>query len=161
MASTPGTPVERRPNTAASSRAIRLTLLYLLGVLAVYGILALLANAAPSAGSAGTGTELVGFALIAVILGAAGTLYSLGAAPRAVEIGTEETVVIGRFGRRYRFPRVGGLQVTVLRRFPPGFLNAVVVESVEISGGTSRRSFLLDEDLLRPDGRPSGSTGPA
>ena len=150
---------ESRPNVAACRRAVRLAMLYAVGITAVYAALIVGAFAGPSAGSAGSTEALVVLGLVAVVLVAGGVVFALGAAPRRVELGTGATVIVGRFGRRYRFPGRDALRPVVLRRFPAGWLTPAPVESVEIAGGSSRRSFLLDEGLLDP-GR-AGETVPA
>jgi hypothetical protein len=125
-----------------------LSILFVVAVVAVYGLLVGVAEAGPTGGSAGTAQDLLLAGALAVVLGAVGVVVSLGAAPRAVEISEDATVVVGRFGRRYRFPRPAQLRTTVLARYPAGLLAPVAVESVEIAGGSSRRSFLLDEGIL-------------
>lgn len=139
---------ERRANRAATQRAFRLTLLYVVGIAAVYGVLAVFARAGPAGTSAATATDLTEIGLVAVALAGVGTVVALGSAPRAVEVGEEETIIVGRFGRRYRFPGRARLRATVLQRFPAGPLTPAAVASVEIVGGSSRRSFLIDEQLL-------------
>jgi hypothetical protein len=126
--------------------------LYSAGIAVVYSVLALVARTGPAGGSAGTSTELLVVGVLAVLLAAVGVVVALGAAPRAVEVGDSETVVVGRFGRRYRFPGRGRLRTTVLQRIPAGLLSPVTLESVEIAGGSTRRSFLLDEQLLEAPG---------
>jgi hypothetical protein len=149
--------VDRRENRAATGRAIRLSVLFAVAVAAVYGMLVGVAEAGPTGGSPGTTGDLLLAGALAVGLGAVGVVVSLGAAPRAVEVGDEVTVVVGRFGRRYRFPGRAQLRATVLQRYPAGLLAPVAIESIEIGGGTSRRSFLLDEGLLGE--RAGGSAG--
>jgi hypothetical protein len=144
----PDLPFERRPNLAATRRAVRLSILYAGGIAAVYVSLAEVADAGPAGGSPGTLTVLLDLGLLAALLAALGVVVALGAAPRAVELSERETVVVGRFGRRYRFPGRGQLRATVLQRFPAGLLSPTTLESVEIAGGSSRRSFLLEEHLL-------------
>ncbi len=139
-----------RPNRDASQRVVRLALLYAIGLAVVYAGLVALARAGPTGDSSGTTSALVLVGVLAAVLGAGGVLYSLGAAPRSVELWSEGTVVVGRFWGRYRFPAAGRLRVTVLRRFPAGPLTPGTIESVEIFGGSSRRSFLLDERILEP-----------
>jgi hypothetical protein len=141
---------QRRPNVGATRRAIRLSLLFVAGIVVVYAALVALARAGPYAGSSGTAAELEIVGSAAVLIGAIGIVAALGTAPRAVELGDRATVVVGRFGRRYRFPGPGELRVTVLQRFPAGPLTPVPLVSVELAGGSSRRSFLLEEHLLDP-----------
>jgi len=150
--------VERRANRGATQREIRVTITYLVGIAVVYALLVAIARTGPTGSSGGTSGDLLLFGLVAIVLAAAGTVVSVGAAPRSVELGDTETVVVGRFGRRYRFPGRGRLRWTVLQRFPAGPLSPVTLESVEISGGTTRRSFLLEEQLLEP-AAPSAAVG--
>lgn len=133
-------------------------MLYVAGVVAVYAVLAAAAEAGPVGGAQGTTTDLLLAGLAAVVLGLAGVLVSLGAAPRSVELGEHETVVVGRFGHRYRFPGRAELTTTVLRRLPASLLSPVALETVEISGGTSRRTFLLEEGLLQGGPRTGGAS---
>jgi hypothetical protein len=150
-----GPPTDRRVNRAATQRAIRLSVLYALGIAAVYALLVGIALEGPTGSSAGTAGDLLFAGLLALVLAAIGVLVSLGTAPRAVELGDAETVVVGRFGRRYHFPARDRLHTTVLQRFPAGLLSPVTLESVEIAGGTTRRSFLLDEGLLELSAVPA------
>jgi hypothetical protein len=146
----PGGPSERRRNVAATRRAVRLASLYAVGIAAVYAALVVAARAGPPAGSAGSTGALTVVGGVAVLMIGVGVVVALGAAPRYVELDERETVVVGRFGRRYRFPGRERLKPVVLRRFPAGWLSPIALESVEIGGGTTRRSFLLDEGLLGP-----------
>ena len=142
--------VERRKNAAASRRAVRLSVLFAGGIGAVYAALVLLAGFGPSAGSSGSVQALLIAGIVAVLVAAAGVVVSLGAAPRAIELGEDATIVVGRFGRRYRYPGRARLTTTVLQKVPVGWLTPVPLESVEIAGGSARRSFLLEEGLLKP-----------
>ena len=146
---------ERRENVGARRRAIRLSLLYGIGLAAVYAALVASAQTAPSGGSAGSSEDLLLAGLLAAALAAAGALVALGAAPRAVVVGEDVTVVIGRFGHRYRYPGRARLRTTVLQRVPAGLLSPVPLESVELAGGSSRRAFLIEEGLLEPGPEPS------
>jgi hypothetical protein len=112
-------------------------------------------------GSAGLDGELALAGGLAAALVAVGTVFALGATPRAVEFRAGSTVVVGRFGRRYRFPPATELRRTVLQRVPSGLLATVAIETVEIAGGSTRRSFVLEEHLLDPPGtRPGPEAGP-
>jgi hypothetical protein len=150
--------VERRPNRAATQRAVRLSLLYAVGVAAVYGVLVGVASAGPTGGTIGTEGALLAAGLLALLLAVVGIVYALGTAPRGVELSDDRTVVVGRFGRRYSFPGRRQLRPTVHQRFPAGLLSPVAVESVAIAGGSTRRTFLLEEHLLDP---VSDETAPA
>lgn len=143
-----GGAVETRENRGASTRARRLAVLYAVAILAVFGALAVAAGMGPAGSGAGTAVavELVG--AVAGLLLVVGVVVSLGSAPRRVVLGPSETVVVGRFGRTYRFPGRDELRVTVLQRVAPGWLSRSALESVELTGGTTRRSFLVDEGLF-------------
>jgi hypothetical protein len=147
--------LERRPNRAATRRAIRLSALYAAGVGAVYAGLVALAETGPASGSTGLDGALALAGGLAAAIVVVGTLVALGAAPRAVELHADATVVLGRFGRRYSFPPPAELRTTVLQRIPSGLLASVALETVEIAGGSTRRSFLLEEHLLDPPGAPA------
>jgi len=153
-----GSVLVRRPNRAATLRAIRLSVLFSAAIAALYGGLVALAETGPTAGSSGLDGSLELAGAAAALIAALGVLFSLGAAPRAVELGDDATVVVGRFGRRYVFPPWPELRTTVVQRVGAGLLASVPLESVEISGGSTRRTFLLDEHLLDP---PEGSAADA
>jgi len=140
---------ERRANRAATRRAIRLSALYSVGIAAVYALLVGIARSGPTGGSAGGSEDLLAAGLLAVVLGVVGVVVSLGAAPRAVELSDRKTIVVGRFGRRYAFPGRDQLRTVVVQRFPAGLLSPIPLESLEFLGGSSRRTFLLDEGLLQ------------
>jgi hypothetical protein len=141
---------ETRENRGASRRAWRLSLAYSLGITVVFAALAVSARLGPAGGGAGTALEVEVAGLLAAVLIVVGVLVSLGAAPRRALLGPTETVIVGRFGRRYSFPGRERLRLTVLQRHPPGLFGPAPVESVEIAGGSTRRTFLLDEGLLGP-----------
>ena len=145
-------PREWRPNGAATRRAVRLSVLYAAAIAAVYAGLAGLALSGPTGATVGTSEDLLLAGGLAAMLAAAGVVVSLGSAPRGVELSDAETVIVGRFGHRYRFPGRGQIRPTVLQRFPAGWLAPAALETVEIAGGTTRRSFLLEEHLLEPEG---------
>lgn len=149
-ASGPARAAERRPNVGATRRAIRLCLLFVGGIVLVYAALVALARAGPYAGSTGIVGELEIVGAAAVVVGAIGIVAALGTAPREIQLGDRVTVVVGRFGRRYRFPGRDELRVLVLQRFSTGPLTPVPLVSVELAGGSSRRTFLVEEHLLDP-----------
>ena len=140
--------VETRENVGATRRAWRLSIAYAVGIAAVFTALAVSARLGPAGTGAGTTVEVELSGLVAGLLIVAGVLVSLGAAPRRVLLGPVETVVVGRFGRAYRFPAREALTVTVLQRHGGGIFSRDRLQTVELSGGSSRRSFLLDEGLL-------------
>ncbi len=139
---------EVRVNRGASTRALRLSLLYGVGIAAVYAFLVALTYASSVPVTSGVTYELELAGVLAVVLGGAGIVLVLSSTPRAVLVGPEETVVIGRFGQRHHFPSGARLQTRRLHRFPPGPLASVAVESTELSGWSQRRVFMLDEGLL-------------
>jgi len=147
-----GPTAEVRLNVGATRRAVTLSVVFVFGIAGVYALLVALTFAGPAAGSAGAFQGLLLSGVVAVLVASVGALVSLGSAPRAVELGEEATVVVGRFGRRYAFPGRSQLRSTVVRRFRPGLGSPVPLESVEIAGGMSRRSFLIDEGLLASAG---------
>jgi hypothetical protein len=153
------TPAEHRPNAGASRRAWRLALLFVVAVAAVYGLLADLARVGPAGGSGGALTDLGVVGIVAAAVACAGAVVALGAAPREVILSEAETVVVGRFGRRYVFPGRAQLRAVVLRRTPAGWLSPNAIETVEIYGGSSRRTFALDEGIVATTGRPSEPAG--
>jgi len=159
----PPGPVEERENHGASLRAWRLSLAYAVGIGAVFAALALSARLGPAGGGPGTLLEVEIAGLLAAALIAVGVVVALGAAPRCVQLGPSETVVVGRFGHRYRFPALDRLQVTVLQRHPKDLFSPVPLESVEIGGGSTRRAFLIDAGLLGPSGgaEPDPAVAPA
>jgi len=157
--STPA-PNDLRENRGASRRAIRLSIVYAVAIAGVYGVLATLALTGPAGSGSGTADDLLYLGAIAVAVGALGVVVALAAAPRAVAVGDRETVVLGRFGGRYRYPGRAALRVTVLQRTPAGLLSPVPLELVELAGGTARRTFLLDEHLLDPSGSNGAGAAP-
>jgi len=148
-----GLATDRRENLGASQRAVRLSLLYAAALVVVFGGLVAFSYAGPAAGSTGTTFDLLVAGLTAALVGAVGVVVTLGSAPRAVELGEDRTVVVGRFGHRYTFPGRGQLRTTVWQRVPAGVLTSVPLESVELAGGSTRRTFLLDEGLLATEGK--------
>ncbi len=151
-------PGERRANTGASTRAARLTIIYVAGIAIVYVALVALSRATTTGSTPGATVDLA-FALgLAALLAGVGAVLALGAAPRAVVVGAEETVVLGRFGGRHVFPGRGALTVVVHQRFAAGWLSPTAVASVELLGGARRRSFMLDEGLLDGVANPGSET---
>lgn len=150
---------ELRRNRAGTQRATRLALLYVVAVGVLYGALAAYARSTPTGGSSGATSGLTVFGVLAVVLAAAGALFSLAAAPRAVELNGPETFVIGRFGGRLRLSTTKELAVRVVRTFPTGLLSSAPVESVEVVQGRIRRTLLIEEGLLprRSSDRSKGS----
>ena len=142
--------VEARENVGATRRAWRLSIAYAVGLGAVFTALAVSARLGPAGGGAGTTVEIELAGLVAALLIVAGVVVALGAAPRRVLLGPTATIVVGRFGRTYRFPAREALTVTVLQRHGGGPFSRERLETVELGGGSSRRSFLLDEGLLAP-----------
>jgi hypothetical protein len=142
-------PAERRPNTAGTQRATRLTLIYLLFLGVLYVGFLLLDRAAPGGSSLGADNGTYSFTLLAVILAIGGPLVSLHPAPRSVETSPVSTVVVGRWGRRHTYPPLSEIDTREVRRYPAGLLSSEPVLLVEVGGGPSPRgTFLLEEGLV-------------
>ena len=141
--------MERRPNRAATQRVVRLSLFYLVALAVLYVILVGLARSA--AGGTGTGVDnaVAFFSGVAAVLAIGGVVFSLTAAPRALEVGPESIVVIGRWGGRREYAPRSEIRVRVLRRFSPGPLAPAAVESVEVRvPGKPSRTYLVDQELF-------------
>ncbi len=137
---------------------MRLTLGYVVGIASVYGALVVLSRSTATGSTPGATVDLL-FALgLAALLAGVGAVLALGAAPRAVLVGAEETVVLGRFRGRHVFPGPGVLTVVVHQRFAAGWLSPTAVASVELLGGARRRTFMLDEGLLDGVAAPGPET---
>lgn len=141
--------LERRENHAGTQRATRIAVLFVVGIAVLFTALTLYARAAPGGTSPGAGQEVDIFGLLGAAIALAGAILALASAPRAIEVGAAETVVVGRFGRRRRFPTLGGLSVRLVRRYPSGILSDQEVDAVEVSGGTQRATYFLEEGLLK------------
>jgi len=130
-------------------------MIYVVVLAVLYLGLALLAREAPGGASGGASSDLTVFGEVAFVVAIVGAVLTLGSAPSAVEVGPGATVVIGAFGNRRRYEAGPHLSVRVVRRLPAGFLAEGVVESVEVADGARRRTYLVDEGLLRPTAPPA------
>jgi hypothetical protein len=64
-------------------------------------------------------------------------------------VGADHVTVVGRWGRRQRLPRLEELSVSVVRRYPAGWLAGDPVELVELWGeDVPARSYLVEADLF-------------
>lgn len=142
-------PVERRPNVGGSTRAVRLTTLYVVVLTIFYAGFVLADRAAPGGTSSTTTNGLLMFTGVYLLLAAIGAVYALQPSPRAVEVAPDHVTVVGRWGRRRRFPPLSQLSVSVVRRYPAGWLAPTPVELVELWGeGVPRRSYVVDPGLF-------------
>ena len=138
-----------RPNVGGSQRALRLAALYVVALGVLYLGFLLYDRTAPggTAPAAGNGVLLftalfVGFALV-------GALYTLHPAPRGVEVEADHVTVVGRWGRRCRLAPLELLSVSVVRRYPEGWLASTPVELIELWGeGVPTRSYLVEAGLF-------------
>jgi hypothetical protein len=139
----------RRPNLGGSQRAVRLAALYVV-VLAVLYVGFLLYDRTPPGGtSPAAGNGVLLFTAMFVAFALAGALYTLHPAPRAVEVWADHVTVVGRWGRRRRLPRLGSLSVSVVRRYPAGWLTGRPIELIEVWGeDVPSRSYLVDPGLF-------------
>lgn len=144
-----------RPNRAATQRAWRLFALFLGAVTALLaGILGLL-NRDPGGLSASltVAALLVGLSGVVVAIGWAVTL---GQTPRAIRTAPASAVVIDRLGRSREIRLDPGGDVSVVRRFPAGWLAGTETEIVrvrDVRGIT--RTYLVDSGLLASPDRAS------
>ncbi|MGI0070778.1 MAG: hypothetical protein ACRECT_01695 [Thermoplasmata archaeon] len=158
----PGSPpprrVERRRNQAGLERAHRVAAIYLGALAVLYVGFLLLDRSAPGGTSPAVAMGMLYFTAIAAALGVAGAVVALSPAPRAIEQGADELVVVEWWGHRRTFSPLGALQVSVVQRYPSVLLSSRPVEAVEIgttAGG--RRTYHLEAGLIserRPETRP-------
>lgn len=141
----------RRPNRAATQRAVRLTALYLLVLVALYLGFFLYARSAPGGTRPGTSAEFVVFTGVAAALGIVGAVLTLSPVPRAVIRGPDGFAIVSRWGRRSDWAPLSEITVLRIRRYPAGPLSGEPVDSVEISGPDHRRRSYLIEAGLLPD----------
>ena len=139
----------RRPNVAGSQRAVRLTTLYVVVLAALYAGFLLYDRTAPGGTSPATENGVLLFTGMFVAFAVGGAIYTLHPAPRAVEVSADHVTVVGWWGRRRRLPRIGLLSVSVVRRYPAGWLAAGPVELIELWGeGVPNRSYLVEPELF-------------
>ena len=143
-----------RRNQAASERARRLLVIYLGTLAALYVGFVLLDRSSPGGTSAAAETGMLYFSAIAALLAAGGIWVAVVPVPRAIEVYPDSVVIVESWGKRRRFPPVGEIRVTLVRRYPRTFLSSRAVEAVEIVDDDGhRRSYHLEEGLL-PERRP-------
>lgn len=139
----------RRRNGAGTQRAVRLTICFLVALVAIYAGFALYDRGAPGGSAPALANGMLLFAAIFVAFAVFGSLYTLYPAPRALEVGEDHVTVVGRFGRRRRFPRLELLSVRVVRSYPAGWLAESPVELVEVWGeDTGVHGYLVETGLF-------------
>jgi hypothetical protein len=144
-----GADIRRWPNSAGSQRAIRLTLIYLLALTLLYLTFVLYDRSVPGGTSSASENGFLLFSVFALVLGVGGAIFSLSPAPRAVELGPDTVVVLGRWGRRTEWTPRDRLSIRTVRRYPAGMLSREPVEYVELSlRGERVRSYLVSEGLF-------------
>jgi hypothetical protein len=142
-------PPERRENVGGSQRVIRLTVLFLVTLVILYSGFILYDRTAPGGTAPAASNGELLFTGIFVLFAVVGALYTLTPAPRAIVVGSDRVMVVGRWGRRRALPALDLLQVSVVRRYPAGFLANTPVELIELSGeDVPRRSYLVEAGLL-------------
>lgn len=140
---------ERRPNVGGSQRAIRLAALFVAVLALLYAVFILYDRTAPGGTSSPAGNGVLLFTGIFLVLAVGGAIFALSPAPRTVEVTSGRVTVVGRFGRRRNLPALEQLSVSVVRRYPVGWLSDRPVELIELSGeGVPRRTYLVDDDLF-------------
>ncbi|MGP8159325.1 MAG: hypothetical protein ACLPWO_06955 [Thermoplasmata archaeon] len=140
---------ERRLNGAGSQRALRLAALYVVVLAALYVGFLLYDRNAPGGTSPATGNGVLLFTGMFVAFALVGALYTVHPAPRAVEVYADHATLVGRWGRRHRLPRLGLLSVSVVRRYPAGWLASGPVELLELWGeDVPNRSYLVAPELF-------------
>lgn len=145
--------LERRPNRAGTQRAFRLALVYLSALAGLYLLLLAFDLSTPGGRSPGSAGGLALFSLIAAALALGGTLFSLTAAPRAVEVRRGSIVVVGRWKRRRTWTPRSAISVRVLRHYPEGPLSRAAVDSVEVGvPGRPPRTYLVESGIFPPTG---------
>jgi len=141
--------LERRVNVGGSQRAVRVAGLFVVTLGALYAAFALYDRSAPGGTASPAGNGLLFFTVVFLLFAIVGVVYSVTPAPRAVEVGADRVTVVGRWGRRSRLPALELLSVSVVRRYPAGWLSSREVELIELFGeDTPRRSYLADAGLF-------------
>jgi hypothetical protein len=139
----------RRPNRGGTQRAVRLTIVYLVILGAMYVGFVADDQLVPGGTSSAAENGLLVFTGILALFAAAGMYFTLTPAPRSVELAEDRLTVVGRWGRRRRFPPIGRLSVRVVRRYPEGWLAHEAVELVEVWGDDAPvRSYLVSAELF-------------
>jgi hypothetical protein len=141
-------PLRRVANRAGTERARRLALLFVVVLAALYLGFSVAARGAPGGSSAGARSDLEIFGGVALLTAVAGAGVTLLSAPAAIEFDGGITVIVSAFGTRRTFGPGPSASVRVVRRFRAGWLSSRPVESVEISAGPIRRTYLLEAGIL-------------
>lgn len=138
-----------RPNVGGSQRAVRLATLFVVVLGTLYVGFLLYDRTAPGGTAPAASNGLLLFSAMFVVFAVTGALYTLHPAPRAVEVEAEHVTVVGRWGRRRRLPPLELLSVSVVRRYPAGWLASTSVDLIELWGeGVPNRSYLVDSELF-------------
>ncbi len=142
-----------RPNRAGTQRAFRLSLIFLVALAALYGGFVAEQRGVAGASSPGGLFDLYFFTAVTAVVGVVGTLVAVGQAPRGVELSSERTVLVGRFGGRRTFPPIGPLHLRLVRSYRSGLLSSAPVAVYELSPekGASR-TVLLEEGIFDAPG---------
>ncbi|MGA8664508.1 MAG: hypothetical protein WB809_05525 [Thermoplasmata archaeon] len=142
----------RRPNRAGTQRAVRTTIVYVTVVLALTLVLTALDLASAEASHPGVEQGLELFLAVAALLIIGSAIFALSPAPRYVEVGEQEVVVIGRWGTRRTFGPLSGLAPRVVKHFPDGVLSTRAVDLVEITDQLGRRrAYEVESGLFDPE----------
>jgi hypothetical protein len=140
---------ERRENTGGSKRATRLAALFVVLLTALYAAFLLYDRTAPGGTASPEGNGVLLFTGIFLAFVVVGAVYALTPAPRRIEVTPDRVTVVGRWGRRRELPSLSLLSVSVVRRYPAGWLSDRPVELIELWGeDTPRRSYLVDAGLF-------------
>lgn len=132
-----------------SQRATRLVILFVATLAILYTAFVLYDRTAPGGTASPEGNGILLFTTIFVVFAAVGSLYALTPVPRAIEVAPGGVTVVGRWGRRHRLPGLERLTVTVVRRYPAGWLSDKPVDLVELSAeDAGRLSCLVEADLF-------------
>lgn len=120
-----------------------ITALYLVFIELTYG-----------ATSPGVRNDVFGIATLSAVWAAfiiVNWLLTLGRAPRGVRRDVDSLVVRDSYGRLVRFPSPSSSDVTVLQRYPAGWLASEPTELVRLtSPGGPSGTYLVARDLLKP-----------
>ena len=146
---------ERRTNVGGSQRAIRLTLLYVAALAVLYASFVLYDRTAPGGSSSAAGNGVLLFTFLFVAFAVGGAIYTLTPSPRGVEVAPDRTTIVGRWGFRRTLPRLELLSVSVVRRYPTGWLASTPVELIVLWGeDVPGRSYLVDAQLFEGAAAP-------
>ncbi len=135
-------------NEAASRRAFRLALLYALGVAVVYYVFVLLGSYGPGGGSPSERYDLAFLGLLAAAVALGGFLVTLRAAPRSIEVVSDGWTVHLPLGGVREYSRTRGARLRRVRSVGPGWLAPDRLAYVEVTEGSVRRAYWIDEELF-------------